>query len=308
MTKQTQNKVAESKLTLPVTIIYAGTIWLIAGLIVNHWWMQFGAFFITSLLMMELNNRNALLRIYSRMVSCSFIALSCCACFLFPMTEGVWMQLCVIASYIVLFQSYQDTQATGMIYYAFVLLGLASVDFVYLLYAIPVVWLLMSIHLQNLSWKTWGASVLGLLTPYWFGACWLFYTQEISLLANHFSVLSEGQFPIDYQVIPSSSQYLFLWLVVLFIIGTTHFVNKSYSDKIRIRMYYQFFIWMNILIIISLLVQPQHYQYFLRLMLINTAPLIAHFIALTSTKWTNITFWTIVTVTFLLTAFNLWKL
>jgi hypothetical protein len=45
----------------------------------------------------------------------------------------------------------------------------------------------------------------------------------------------------------------------------------------------------------------------LLLIIINTAPLIAHFIALTNTKVTNITFIVLVILTFLLTVFNAWS-
>ena len=41
-------------------------------------------------------------------------------------------------------------------------------------------------------------------------------------------------------------------------------------------------------------------------MIITTAPLIAHFIALTHTKVTNIAFCVLTGLTLLLTAYNLW--
>jgi len=39
---------------------------------------------------------------------------------------------------------------------------------------------------------------------------------------------------------------------------------------------------------------------------INTAPLLAHFVALTHTKLTNIAFFVIVTIILFVTGFNLW--
>ncbi len=308
MKKRIQNKVAESKLTLPSTTLYAIVIWLVAGLLTHHWWLLFGCFAVNSLLMMELNNRNALLRIYSRMVSSSFIALSCCACFLFPQTQGAWMLLCVTASYIILFQSYQDSLSMGKTYYAFLFLGLASFDFVYILFYVPFIWLMMSKQFQTLSWRTWGASLLGLLTPYWFGVCWMIYTDQLSLLTGHIQELISFEGLFDYASIPHDVLFTLAWLGVLYIIGTIHYINKSYGDKIRIRMFYQFFMWMNLLSILFLIVLPAYHHSFIRLMILNTAPLIAHFMTLTSTKLTNIAFWAISIITVMLTLFNLWNL
>ena len=103
MKKLLQNKITGSRLTLPVTLCYAIGIWLLGGLIQEQWWIQFGCFMLTAYLMVQLNNTNALIRIYSRMVSVSFLLLSCMACFLFPSLSGNFTQLCIVASYLIFF-------------------------------------------------------------------------------------------------------------------------------------------------------------------------------------------------------------
>ena len=55
-----------------------------------------------------------------------------------------------------------------------------------------------------------------------------------------------------------------------------------------------------------LLLQPQHYYYLIRLLIISTSPLIAHYITLTSTRLTNISFILILILSILLTTYNLW--
>ena len=80
MKKYIQNKVAENRLALSVTIVYAVGVWLLSGFVQENWWIQFGCFALAAFLMLELNNVNALIRIYSRMVSCSFLALLHRAC------------------------------------------------------------------------------------------------------------------------------------------------------------------------------------------------------------------------------------
>ncbi len=73
--KTFQNKVAASRYALPITATLATLVWVAVGLLVSNIWVQFAFTIISTLLMVELNNRNSLMRTYSRMVSCSFLAL-----------------------------------------------------------------------------------------------------------------------------------------------------------------------------------------------------------------------------------------
>ena len=143
--KRFQNKVAESRRTLPVAVVYGAAIWLAAGLIPQQWWIQFVCFVCSTFVMVLLNNSNALIRIYSRMVSAVFIVLSCAVCFLFHSLTGAIFQLCFITSLLTLFRTYQDKESTGWIFYTFLLLGLASLAQIQALYFVPLFWLIMAV-------------------------------------------------------------------------------------------------------------------------------------------------------------------
>ena len=287
-----------------MTAVYAVVVWLLSGLFTGHWWIQFVCFALASYLMVEMNNIHALIRVYSRMVSCTFLVLSCCACFLFPSVSGAVMQLCFIGALTVLFTTYQDRQSAGAIYYAFLLIGLASFAFVQTLWYLPPLWLLMGTHLQSLSWRTWGASLLGLLTPYWFGALWMIWQEDFTPLADHFSTLIPHLSPLTSHLSPLTSCLTFF--VLLSITGIVHYIRKHHDDKIRIRMIYGFFIWLNLLTIVLLLLTPQNYDGLLRIMIVTTTPLIAHFTALTSTRLTNAYCCVLAAIALLLTAYTLW--
>lgn len=306
MRKYTQNKVAESRLALPTTIAYAVVVWLLAGLVQDALWLQFGYFALAALLMVELNNINALIRIYSRMVSCSFLAMLCMLCFLFPSTSGAIMAPLVIGSMVSLFAGYQDKLAAKPSYYAFLLIGLASLAFVQILFFVPLIWLLMAFLLQCFSWRTWIASILGLLTPYWFGSCWWAWQQDFTFVFNHFMALGDFARPLDFSLL-TVPQIVSLAVVMLFaVIGIVHYLRKYHDDKIRIRLIYGVFIWTNLTAALFLVLQPQHYDCLMRMMVINTAPLIGHFLALTRTRWTNMAFYVIVSIVLIMTGFNLW--
>ena len=83
MIKRLQNRIAESRYTLAVTAFYSIIIWLIAGLVSQQWWIQFGCFVVSAWMMMMINRENLLIRIYSRLVSSAYLVLTCAAVFLF---------------------------------------------------------------------------------------------------------------------------------------------------------------------------------------------------------------------------------
>lgn len=297
---------------------YAIAIWLVSGLLVpvvpftvsellRGAWVQFACFLLSAYLMVELNNINALIRIYSRMVSCSFLVLTCAGCFLFSSMAGAIVQLCFIAAYISLFRSYQDKSAAGWIYYAFLCIGLASTVFVQAIYYMPILWAIMFFRLTSFSWRTFAASLLGVLTPYWFLLPFaLIYQGNLDSMVSHFVQLASLPSLYDYSQLTVNQLAFFVFVVGLTITGIVHYWRNSHNDSIRIRQLYGTFTVMSFATTLFLVLQPQHYDVLIRILIINVSPLIAHFITLTSTRVTNIAFYAICSVSVLLTLLNLW--
>ena len=100
--KRFQNRVAESRIALPVTGVYAFAVCALGGLFTEQLWVQFVLLAVSSFLMMELNNVNALIRIYSRMVSCSFLVLAVMSQYLVVDVRCGIVQACFIAFYLFL--------------------------------------------------------------------------------------------------------------------------------------------------------------------------------------------------------------
>lgn len=306
MIKRIQNKVAESRYTLPTAATYGVVIWLVGGLIQQQWWIQFACFAIATYLMVELNNSNALIRIYSRSVSALFIVLSCIASFLFPSIEGAITQVCLVASLLFLFRSYQDKKAAGSTFYAFLFLTLGSLAHVHTLWLIPVYWIIMVFFIYSMSIRTFVASLLGFLLPYWCLFTWVLwrYGDDFSLFTQHFEPL--GDYHVDPTTLSLPLMLTFAFIVVLSITGLIHYLRTSFLDKIRIRQIYYSFIFLDAVSAVFLILQPQQYDMTLRVMIIATSPLIAHFISLTRTRFTNIAFFAILGVALILTVFHLW--
>ena len=306
--KRIQNIVAESRRTLPITATYAVIVWLLAGLIGQGRWLQFACFVLSVYLMMQLNNENLLIRIYSRMVSVSYILLSCAALFLFDSPSGAFFQPALIASIFCLFKTYQDRSSAGWTYYTFLFLGLGSLLDVHALYLLPVFWLMMILTVYSFSWHTFMASLLGIATPYWFTLAWYAWQGEgdISPWLQHFAEFASLQLPFSYSVLGLQHLLLIVFLVSLFLLGAIHFVVTSYKDKIRVRQMYYSLIVLMIFSCILVALLPQLYHLAFHVMIISVSPIIGHFMALTSSRLTNILFFVLAAVTLFLTSMNLW--
>lgn len=305
-TKRLQNRIAESKLALPITVVYAFLVYLACGLFTSHSWFQVACLVVSAFLMVGLNNLNALIRIYSRMVSCSFLVLSVMACFVLESVSGAVVQICFIAYYMAVFHAYQDKLATAWSFYSFLCIGIASTMFIQILFLVPILWILHGTNILALSGRTFWASVIGLISPYWFIGGYYAYTQQLDTLVNHIMGITRFQPLFDYSTITMQQMLTFGFILLVALIGIVHFLRSSYNDKIRTRMIYETFITVDICCIIFLILQPQHYDQLIRIIIINTAPLIAHYIALTRTAITNITFLVLTAGMLALTAYNLW--
>ena len=65
---------------------------------------------------------------------------------------------------------------------------------------------------------------------------------------------------------------------------------------------------MDLTTMLLMIIQPAWSDMLTGLAIINTAPLIGHFIALTSTRYTNIYCGILLAATLLLTVYNLWTI
>ena len=185
-------------------------------------------------------------------------------------------------------------------------MGIATLACAHMLFYVPILWLVMLTQLQSLSWRTWTASLLGVLTPYWCWCCWLGWEKDFTPLVDHLVPLGEFSLPFHFSSYTSHHLITLLFVVLMLIVGTIHYIRKHHDDNIRIRLLYGAFMWMSLLTIVLIVLQPQHYDVLIRILIINTAPLLGHFLALTHTRQTNIVFFVITAAVILITGYNLW--
>ena len=304
--KRFQNTVTESKVMLPLAVVVAAAACYLTGLVEQGLWMQLVCLAVSTLLLIELNSSNQLIRVVSQSTAATFLLLTAAAIYLFPQIENGIMMLCNVALYFMLFHCKQHDESPGWVFYGFFCLGLASMVFVQVLYYVPVLWILMASCLRALNAKTFWASVLGVVTPYWLSGPLFIYFQGTDLVARHFNRLWEFQPIGDYSALGEHEWLAIGWTVLLAIIGIIHYLNSGYQDKIRTRLLHEIFIIIDLVSMVFLALQPQHHQLLLSIMIVNTSPLIAHYMTLTHTWLTNITFHLIILITLAIIVYNTW--
>ena len=201
MTKRLQNTIAESRWALPIVSIYSLAACLITGMVTQTMGLQLAMLTISAYMMVELNNVNSLIRVYSRMISSSFLVMTVMSLFLFKSVTTGFVQLCAISSLVLLFRTYQEQNATGRVFYAFFALGAASVFFIQILFFVPVIWILMAVNLMAFSPKTLAASLIGIVAPYWFIAAYYAYMDMLPQLGTHFLGLLQFAKPFCFDAL-----------------------------------------------------------------------------------------------------------
>lgn len=298
------NKVATSSFLLPVAIVLSLLLWFsqgISDLMVALGWV---ACLSCAVLMMELNNKNVLLRVRSRMVSATFVVLWSACLFLHPLQWGNVATLCLILSYHSLFHAYQQAYTSVDAFNAFLSLGVCVVLVPQM--AIFVLPLMASFAwFQALNPRSFSAMLLGLFAPLWVGAGIAFWDDSLSVFLQH--LIGWWQWSLtDYSVLTFSQVSMAVLLLVLNVIAVIHTQVNSFQDKIRTRMLYNFLCWMSIVLFAMVLAFPKQFNVMFSLFLMNSSPLLAHFFTLARHKVVNILFWTTLLVLIVLYMISLW--
>ena len=307
MVKKTlQNKIATSRFALPVTVLYTVLVWFPAIRRDENIWLPLALLGIATYLMAELDNRNALMRTYSRMISCSFLILNTANIYIFRNYTTSIIQLSTAICYLAFFASYQDKRAMGKVFVAFVAIGSASVLFIQILFFVPILWIILASRIMAMNIRTFLASLVGIVTPYWLLEGYNIAIGKPLQMIHHFIEIAKFDAPF---VLPSGDNtypiVVFSFMLLLVLIGGIHYLRTSYKDKIRIRSLYEILLIMSICSLFFIAIQPRHWAYIIPMLTVSVSPLIAHYITFTQTRLTNLSFFILMVLTVALTVFNL---
>ena len=291
-----QKEIATNRFTLVIVSIFAAIVWVMHEFIAqdkeSHNLFSLtliGGFLLCAMavyLMAELNNRFALLRISSRMLSSSLVMLCAAASMLHHLSPSHLMLICAVASYFPMFASYQRPYATSRIFLEFLFVGLASYLFPQVLYLIPFYWIVQAM-LRAMTFRSWVASLLGIITPYWFLVTYAYITNDLQLFTDHFNDIITVEMP-SYSMLSLKQIMVGAFSLVFFLLGSWDFYQKKHFDKTRIRCNYYAVSLLGAVSFVWLLLQPQYFNLIIPFCLVHTSMLGGHFIALSYGKVQNI--------------------
>lgn len=304
--KRLQKQIAGSRRVLLVTIVCVVMILMVGGLLRQQLWFQLSALALSTYLMFLLDKANVLLRIYSQLVPSSFLVLVMVGNLIFPSVQSTVVQVSFVGYYLFSLSTYQDSSAAGYTFYAYVCIGIASTVFIQILFFVPLLCFLHKTKVLSMSRKSSWAALLGLLVPYWFMGVYDVYKNQFGRLIEHFTSIIIFQSPFDCSVVSTPQLLTFSYISLLAFVGISHSLGSRSGDKIRTRMFYEMFSLIDVSCIAFIILQPQYFDGLLPIMIVTTAPLIAHFFAFANTTFNNIVFQLILGSAFVLTVYNLY--
>lgn len=147
---------------------------------------------------------------------------------------------------------------------------------------------------------------MGLICPYWFSLLWFGLTGEMDWYSAHFMALADFYEPLDLSLWTVHQLVSFLFIILLTLISAVHFFNTSYKDKIRTRMIFEMLLVIAVFTAVLMVLQPSLYDPFVRILIISASPLVGHYLALSESRLSNITFIGMLLCVLGLTIWNLW--
>ena len=318
------NNVARSSVTLLVAAVLTTLLWWLpqggySMLYLGGWLLcALGMSFIV-----EMSAQNAFLRVRSRMVSSLFLLMMAGCGFLHEMYAGSLLQLSLLFSFFALLRTCEKSRPELDSFHAYLVLSLGSLVWPpMLLLAIPQLFN-QAVFLRSLTLRSFGACIVGLLSPYVFWSSASFLMGDISMFVAHvqetvlpvLQLVEEGrhQFSLastyDWNTwsniqagsLTSFASRLISFhcaelaaLILVLLMGATgsfFYIHTSYDDKIRVRMCHYTFIHMQAFLFLWLLVQPWLFPYLFPLLLFAVVPSCAYWFTFSNSWFARMWVW-----------------
>ena len=279
--KGLRHGIVTGNFTLPAAFACAALMWFADSTdadIPELWWGGFGATTLTAYMLLELNNRNALLRIRSRMVSSMFLLLAAAMTFNRNLSWDFLPPACLVMAYMLLFHAYQNSHSQGYVFHAFLFMGIGALAFPKLLLLTPFFLLAMLVQLRSMTAKSFFASVLGTALPLLLREVYVMYTGAPSKIYTFWSELTAFPHP-DFTLLNEHRIVSAAFMLLISAAGAIHFSRTKFNDKIRTRMFFYVILLEELATAALLVAQPQLFSMTFPLFLANSSIIIAHHLA-----------------------------
>lgn len=307
--KRLQNKVAGSELTFPFCVVAATILW---------WWplrsvslqslMGLGLCLLTTYVIMETNAQQHIIRIRTRMMSCTWLMLAASLAFMRLWGDPAIAACLLSMSYLLLFRCYDNRHPQLTIFHAFLTLGAGCFFAPAMLFMVIPFFIYTATFLRSLTQKAFWAGIIGLFVPLWCYGVWSFLTGNLDAFTTRLSHIAQLQRPSLEAItsMPLAEQVSAGVIALLSITSIIHYLRTNYDDKIRVRMMLYIYLSQTLLLMVLLAAQPAHYHTTMALLAASASPLIAHYISLSRGIGGTIVFVIFLLLTAGMAALNLW--
>lgn len=332
--KRLQSQVTSGRWTLPSAIFICTLCWVLTSvllpeltmtvgeeggsslwqsarnLLLPSWAEHLASYLIYSMIgyfLIELNNRFSIIRMRASVQTAVYLLLVTACPEMHLLYAGDIAAIAFLISIYFLFNSYQQPQAAGTLFYSFFFIGAGSILFPQLTF-FSVLWLLEAHRFQSLTFRSFCGAVLGWMMPYWLLLGHAFFYDQMELFYRPFRELVTFGDVFHLQLLQPWEMATLGYLLILFIVSAAHCIIAGFEDKIRTRAYLQFLINLSIFLFLLIALQPSHCNDLLPLLMISSSILIGHLFVLTNSKTSNVFFIVALVGLILLFCFNLWML
>lgn len=231
---------------------------------------------LTAFVMQRISDMEMLIRERTRLPFLLFVLFISANIGLMPFQETTIVLLCLVFMIYELFKSYQQPEATGTLFNAGVLIGFAALFMPQVLWFVPLLWVGMY-QFRSLSFRSLGASLIGVLLVYWFALGWCVWKHDYSMFSSSFSSLG------DFKIlgIATSLQYHQAGIAgILLILIMALFYTKidAFNNSVRVRQMLFFLLNMAIWILFLMFLYGNDTDSFLAMLCLPGSILIAYFL------------------------------
>lgn len=300
-----QIEVATGRFTLPVVTLVCLLLW---GISFNQWDELVSLAIVASIgyLMIEANTHFSLIRTRTTMPVSLYVIMATVLFFLHPFQWSLVVPLLFMMAIFQMFLSYESPRASTPIYHSFLFLSIGSLIFPHIIYFMPL-FLVGMIPFRAMSLKSFAASLLGMITPYWFLFGYAFLTEQTALWKEPLQEMITFH-PIDFSHLALNEKISGGVTTLLLIVGAFHYWQRSYTDRTQTRIYHSFLAYTGLWATLFGILQPHHFTVWLQIQLICSAFLNGHLFTLTRNRFTGIYFMITFAALTILMIYNLWML
>lgn len=264
-------------------------------LLFGHWqdlarWGGLAAVGATAVLLAELNDRYALLRERSDLPSVVFLLLAAATPSLWSWTLATVPMLAMLVAYFLLLNTYQQREVSAQTFHVGFLFGLSALVYPPIVCLLPAALLALTANLRALTLRSFFSLLIGALFPAWLAAAWAVWKGSLPELLARVSDAFRFAEP-DYASLTVAEIVVAGACIVLSLFAAVHFFRTSYSDKIRIRQFFNVFILFEVFLAAALALQPQQIDVLLPLLLLNSSHIIARHLISAKGRLANIWFY-----------------